>query len=75
MKRFIKTFFEVLIIVLAIAFILAFDWGVTVGVVYLAALCFGLDATLLIATGVWIVVLYLKTTFGSVTKPSKKGEV
>lgn len=75
MKKFIKNFLEILLVVLVVLFILAVNWGVTVGVVYLVALCFGFKATLLVATGFWILVGYLRIVFSVGLKPNKKGEV
>ena len=39
------------------------SWGVTVGLVYLICLCFGLTWSLLTATGVWLALLLIRGIF------------
>ena len=40
------------------------SWGITVGLVKLITLCFGLPFSLSIATGVWLVLCLLYWVFG-----------
>ena len=47
------------------------SWGCVVLLVQLAAKCFGLDCTMIQATGVWIVMILLRITF-NFNKGSKK---
>lgn len=43
--------------------LLGLSWVVTVGLVKLITLCFGLEFSLKIATGIWIVILILRSIF------------
>lgn len=43
--------------------LLGLSWAVTVGLVKLITLCFGLEFSLKIATGIWIVILILRSIF------------
>ena len=52
-----------LVALIAATLVLALSWGVTVGLVYLICLCFGLEWSWLIGTGVWLVFLILKSIF------------
>ena len=49
-----------------IIFLLAafFSWLITCGVVGLVCLCFGLTYSWAMATGIWLVLLLLKSVFG-----------
>lgn len=49
--------------VLVLALIFGFSWGVTVGIIWLVCKCFGWTFSLLIATGIWLVLLLLKSVF------------
>lgn len=42
-----------------VALLLALDWAITVGIVYLIFKCFGWHFTLLIATGVWLIITFV----------------
>ena len=42
----------------------ALSWGVCVGAVKLITLCFNWDFSLLVATGIWLVLCLLDKTFG-----------
>lgn len=48
---------------LMIAAVYAVSWLVTCGIIYLITLCFSLEFTWLMATGVWLVILLLKGIF------------
>ena len=52
-----KVFVSVIIILL----ILGVGWLSTCGVIYLVTLCFGLEFSWLIATGIWLVICLLKS--------------
>lgn len=43
---------------------LALSWIVTCGIIKLITLCFGVAFSWLIATGIWLVFLLLKSVFG-----------
>lgn len=43
---------------------LALSWGVCIGVIKLITLCFKWDFSLLVATGIWLVLCLLDKTFG-----------
>lgn len=49
--------------VLMIIALLGLSWGVTVGLVKLITLCFGLEFSFKIATGMWLVILILRSIF------------
>ena len=49
--------------VLFIIFVYALSWIVTCGLIKLITLCFGWAFSWAIATGIWLVVLILKTIF------------
>ena len=36
------------------------SWGATCGILWLICMCFGLDFSLLIATGIWLILVILK---------------
>lgn len=57
------------IIILLIA--LAISWAITIGIIYLICLCFHWQFTLLIATGVWLVMCLLSGTFKVVVNNKK----
>ena len=41
------------------------SWGITVGIIYLITLCFGLEFSLLMATGIWLVLTLVGSFFKS----------
>ena len=53
------------IIALMYVLALAISWAVTAGIIWLICLCFDWAFSLLIATGVWLVMLLLSNTFKS----------
>lgn len=50
-----------------IAIGLGIDWGITCGILWLAAWCFGLVFDLKIATGAWLMIFLVRTIFKSYT--------
>lgn len=42
----------------------AISWAITIGLVYLICLCFSWQFNLLVATGIWLVLILLKSIFG-----------
>lgn len=45
------------------AAILALNWGITIGLVKLITICFGWKFSLLVATGIWLVLFLLSDLF------------
>ena len=52
-----------MLMILLIAACYAASWGVTIGLVYLICLCFGLQWSMLMATGVWLVLILVRGIF------------
>ena len=46
----------------------AISWIITCGIFYLITLCFGLEFSWLTATGVWLVLILLKSIFNTTNK-------
>lgn len=57
-----KTFIAILTIFLAVI-LYAISWGLFVGIVWLICLCFGKEFSLLVATGIWLVILLIRWCF------------
>jgi len=55
-----------LIGLLIILLALALSWGMTIGIIALICLCFGLTFSLLKATGIWLILVLI----GSFLKPT-----
>ena len=53
---------------IVIALILAVSWAITIGVIWLICLCFSWEFNLLIATGVWLILVLLSSVFGGRSK-------
>lgn len=51
--------------------ILAISWGFTIGIIALICLCFGCQFNLLIATGVWLVIILLRGIISAAKSDSK----
>lgn len=54
---------EVLIATLIVIAIYAISWAVTVGIIKLIAMCFSLQFSLLVATGIWLIMILLRSIF------------
>lgn len=50
------------LLILAIGY--GLSWAISVGVMYLITLCFSIEFNLLVATGIWLVGVFLKSIFG-----------
>lgn len=50
----------VIIAVIAIIIEALLLWGATCGILWLICMCYGLDFSLLIATGIWLILVTLK---------------
>ena len=53
-----KKFIIKLIIILLLC---AISWLITCGIIYLISLCFGFEFSWLIATGIWLVMVLIKS--------------
>ena len=62
---------SIIIGVLIFVAILAISWGFTIGIIALICLCFGWQFNLLIATGIWLVIILLRGII-SAAKPDSK---
>lgn len=60
-----------LVAVILFVLALAVSWAATVGIIYLICLCFHWQFTLLVATGVWLVMCLLSGTFKVVVNNKK----
>ena len=49
---------------LAIMIIYALSWLFTVGIIKAITICFGLSFSLLVATGIWLLIILLRSIFG-----------
>ena len=61
-----------LLTLLLLAIIFGISWAVTCGILWLAAWCFGLVFDLKIATGVWLILLLVKSLFKAASSSDKK---
>lgn len=55
---------ELLIVALLLIGLYALSWALTIGAIYLICLCFSWEFNLLIATGIWLIILILKGIVG-----------
>ena len=55
---------EILGVFVALVIAYALSWGVTVGIIKLITICFGWEFSLLVATGVWLILLLIKWAVG-----------
>lgn len=56
---------KTIIFILTIVFAIVLGWAITCGLIKLITLCFGLKFNLLVATGIWLVLLLLKDVFSN----------
>ena len=56
---------ELVIAIVAAVIVEILSWGVTVGIIKLITLCFGLEFSLLIATGIWLLLTLVGSFFKS----------
>ena len=64
LRKFI-TFIFVALILLACAFV---SWTIVCGIIKLITMCFGLDFSFKVATGIWLIFVLLKFFFSSQNK-------
>ena len=48
--------------ILILAIFYAISWAFTVGLIHLICLCFGIAFSLKVATGIWIILCFLRTS-------------
>lgn len=61
-----------LIALFAIALVLGISWACTCGLIFLITLCFSIEFSWAIATGIWLILLMLSSFFRSSNSNSKK---
>lgn len=49
----------------------ALSWGITCFLIWLVTLCFGLDFSLIWATGIWLIIIILKGVCNTTVKITK----
>lgn len=54
---------KILISLIALVALYATSWAINVGIVYLLTLCFSLDFSLSLATGIWLVICLINLYF------------
>lgn len=54
---------KTLITVLVLTVCYAISWAVTVGIIKLITMCFSLDFSLAVATGIWLILCLLRWVF------------
>lgn len=59
-----------ILVVLCLLISYAISWGITIGIIKLITLCFGLTFNIFYATGFWLILVLLKGIF-SVTIKNK----
>lgn len=60
----LKYLIPILILIIGIAL----SWAITMGLIYLICLCFSFQFNLLVSTGIWLIMILIKSLF-----PNKKG--
>ena len=50
--------------IIGVIIALALSWAITAGLIYLICLCFSWQFNLLVATGIWLIMIILKSVFG-----------
>ena len=58
-----KTMRSVIAVLFLMAVVTAFSWIVTCGIVKLITLCFGLYFSWPIATGIWLIIILIRSVF------------
>lgn len=59
------------VVILIVAVCYGISWIVTCGIIKLIIMCFGLEFSLAVATGIWLIICILKSIF-NVTVNNKK---
>ena len=69
-KKFGNGMISILIIALLLTATYFVSWTITIGLIYIICLCFGIEFKLFIATGIWLILCLLSSIFGG-SKRSK----
>lgn len=62
-EKFKKGGAVAIVIILCLAILLGISWIITCGIIKLITMCFGLEFSWAISTGIWLVILILKSIF------------
>ena len=57
-----------IVVVLCLAILLGMSWIVTCGLIKLITMCFGLEFSWAVATGIWLIILILRNIFNVTVK-------
>ena len=57
-----------IVIILCLAILLGMSWIVTCGLIKLITMCFGLEFSWVVATGIWLILCMLKSIFNVTVK-------
>lgn len=57
-----------IVIILCLAILLGMSWIVTCGLIKLITMCFGLEFSWAVATGIWLIILILRNIFNVTVK-------
>lgn len=55
-------------IILILAFCIGMSWIITCGIIKLITMCFGLEFSWAVATGIWLIILILRNIFNVTVK-------
>lgn len=64
-SKYMKNIKSVIFTLFIIILVLTLSWAITIGLVKLICICFSLDFSLKIATGVWLVLCLIRPVFSS----------
>lgn len=62
----------IIIGIIIFAFAMCLSWLLTIGIIKLITICFGLTFSLLTATGIWLVLLLISSFIGGCTTINNK---
>ena len=68
-----KTTLGVLIFILAVMLVYTLSWIITVGIIKLITMCFGLTFKWSVATGIWLCLCVIQTWLKGAINLNKKG--
>lgn len=70
-KKLVPAGVAVGVVILLSAFFFALSWIITVGLIKLITLCFGWTFSWLTATGIWLIIIIMKSIFSHNTTVKK----
>lgn len=59
---------NILVMIVIVIASMAISWGIVVGIIKLITLCFGWEFSLLVATGIWLIMMLAKMVFSGFKK-------